>query len=174
MFIEEDESTLMTWKSLGDVNEGRPNLGEQTTVLTYRLFAFTMRDVLAEHYGEESARKHFREAGKKAGILFCRELLDTRAEFDPFLAELQQTLADLGIGILKLEEADLEKSEFTLSIYEDLDCSGLSNTDETVCDYDEGFIAGILEAYTGKEFKVREVDCWASGGRNCRFKAKQV
>ena len=42
-------------------------------------------------------------------------------------------------------------------------------TNETVCNYDEGFIAGILEAYTGKKYDVREVDCWASGDRVCRF-----
>jgi hypothetical protein len=42
-------------------------------------------------------------------------------------------------------------------------------TDEVVCTYDEGFIAGILECYTGKPFNVKEIDCWASGGRTCRF-----
>jgi predicted hydrocarbon binding protein len=44
-------------------------------------------------------------------------------------------------------------------------------TDEVVCTYDEGFIAGILERYTGKPFNVKEIDCWASGGRICRFHA---
>ncbi|MCK5055523.1 MAG: 4-vinyl reductase, partial [Candidatus Aminicenantes bacterium] len=28
---------------------------------------------------------------------------------------------------------------------------------------------GILEAYTGKAFRVKEIDCWASGDRVCRF-----
>jgi predicted hydrocarbon binding protein len=56
-----------------------------------------------------------------------------------------------------------------LTVGQDLDCSGLPVTNETVCNYDEGFIAGILEAYTGKKYEVREVDCWANGDRVCRF-----
>ena len=75
------------------------------------------------------------------------------------------------IGILRIEEADLDALSFTLTVEEDLDCSGLPVSDETVCEYDEGFIAGILNTYTGKNFVVKEVDCWASGERVCRFNA---
>ena len=77
---------------------------------------------------------------------------------------------NLKVGILRMEEADFEKGEFVITIHEDLDCSGLPPTGEVVCKYDEGFFAGILEAYTKKPFKVREVDCWSSGSRVCRFK----
>ena len=31
------------------------------------------------------------------------------------------------------------------------------------------FNAIILQAYTGKPYEVREVDCWANGDRVCRF-----
>ena len=51
-----------------------------------------------------------------------------------------------------------------------MDCSCLPITGENVCTYDEGFIAGILNEYTGKTYDVREIDCWASGERVCRFK----
>ncbi|HEX3001497.1 MAG TPA: 4-vinyl reductase, partial [Methanoregula sp.] len=54
---------------------------------------------------------------------------------------------------------------------EDLDCSGLPDIGHAVCTYDEGFIAGLLEAFTGKQFKVVEVDCWCTGDRTCRFTA---
>ena len=53
---------------------------------------------------------------------------------------------------------------------EDLDCSGIPVTNETVCIYDEGFFSGILGAYTGKQYDVREIDCWANGNRICRFR----
>jgi predicted hydrocarbon binding protein len=68
----------------------------------------------------------------------------------------------------------MENMRFTLTVAEDLDCSGLPFTDEVVCQYDEGFIAGILEAYTGKRFFAKEIDCWASGDRVCRFDVKEV
>lgn len=73
-----------------------------------------------------------------------------------------------------IEEADEEKLQFVLTVSEDLDCSGLPIFGETVCDYDEVFIAGILEEYTGKKFMVKEVDCWATGDRTCRFEAKPI
>ena len=48
---------------------------------------------------------------------------------------------------------------------------GLPVFGDAVCVYDEGFIAAILQDYTGKEFEVIEVDCWATGDRTCRFTA---
>jgi len=63
---------------------------------------------------------------------------------------------------------------FILTVDEDLDCSGLPLMDEVVCTYDEGFIAGIFESYTGKRFEVKEIDCWCTGERTCRFEAKLI
>jgi predicted hydrocarbon binding protein len=115
-----------------------------------------------------------REAGELAGREFCRNVLDTSLDFNAFVAALQEKLRVMNIGILRIEKADLEKLTFTLTVAEDLDCSGLPVTDETVCQYDEGFIGGILSAYTGKQFIVREIDCWASGERICRFDVRPV
>ena len=69
-----------------------------------------------------------------------------------------------------MEATNMETGEMVLTVGEDLDCSGLPVTNENLCIYDEGFLAGILEVYTGKKYKVEEVDCWASGDRVCRFK----
>jgi predicted hydrocarbon binding protein len=73
------------------------------------------------------------------------------------------------IGILRMEMFDPKTGDLVLTVGQDLDCSGLPVTNETVCNYDEGFIAGILEVYTGTKYEVREVDCWANGDRVCRF-----
>jgi len=32
----------------------------------------------------------------------------------------------------------------------------------------------ILESFSGKNFNVREIDCWCTGARTCRFEAKMV
>ena len=69
-----------------------------------------------------------------------------------------------------MEFFDEASGEIILTVSEDLDCSGVPVTDEVVCNYDEGFIAGILDMYTGKKYKVREIDCWANGDRVCRFR----
>lgn len=160
---------MFSWESIGDLKVGRPNLGTKTEVAVYRLMQYTMRATLAEQFGDAAARKLFQDAGKRAGIAYCNTFLDRNQAPDAFIAQLNQSLLNHGIGILRVEEADLVNLHLVLTVSEDLDCSGLPVTGEAVCDYDEGFIAGILELYIGKEFNVKEVDCWATGDRTCRF-----
>jgi hypothetical protein len=75
---------------------------------------------------------------------------------------------------LRVEKADLEQGVFVLTVSEDLDCSGLPELDYEICVYDEGFIAGVMESFTGESFKVKEIDCWCTGDRTCRFTAEIV
>jgi uncharacterized protein len=172
MFREERNDHRFTWKDLGDIEQGRPNLGLNVPVFVYRLLQYTLRDVLIAKLGVEETNEVFRKAGALAGSQICENILNRQLGFDEFMAQLQQVLKEQFIGILRVEKADLENMQFTLVVAEDLDCSGLPFTDEVVCQYDEGFIAGIFEAYTGQPFSVKEVDCWASGGRICRFDVK--
>ena len=170
IFMKGKDHSVFSWERLGDIREGRGDLGEEMPVLVYRLMQFTMLDVLARDLGREKANYYLREAGRLAGTEFTRNMLDLSLPFDKFIASLQQTLQDLKIGILRIETVDEDASEIVLTVSQDLDCSGLPITNETVCDYDEGFIAGIIGLNTGKSYTVREVDCWASGDRICRFK----
>ncbi len=169
MFKEERQEEAFDWTMLGKVQEGRPNLGSTTDVSVYRLMQFTLRDVLIKEFGVEAADRIFYEAGRTAGRHFYGNLITKKDSFNDFVANLQDVLRELRIGILRVEKADLDGLRFTLTVAEDLDCSGLPMCNETICTYDEGFIGGLLLAHTGKEFKVKEVDCWCSGDRVCRF-----
>ena len=160
-------------RQLGDISVGRPQLGENMPVLVYRLFEMAMHASLTEEYGQERADDLFRKAGHMAGKFFAENFLDKNQPFEDFISQLQEKLSSLRIGILRIERADLQDGKLQLSVYEDLDCSGLPVTNEQVCVYDEGLISGILEYYTDMPFTVREVDCWASGERVCRFKAER-
>lgn len=168
------EGYSFDWNNLGDIKAGRGNLGMQMPVAMYRLMQYTIVDILTQEYGKEKMQDLIRRAGRQAGLSFTRNLLDTTLEINAFLGSLQKTLKDMKIGILRVERMDLSTLTFVLTVDEDLDCSGLPVAGETVCFYDEGFIAGILEAYTGKAFSVQETDCWASGGLTCRFVAVPV
>ncbi len=128
---------------------------------------FTLRDEMIRSFGVEKTDDVFFNAGKKAGIEFLNNVVGQRKDFNEFIEQLQTTLRDLGVGILRVEDADMETHHFTLTVAEDLDCSGLPMIDEEICVYDEGFIAGLLLAQTGVEFSVKEVDCWCSGDRVC-------
>ncbi|MBF0411834.1 MAG: 4-vinyl reductase [Desulfamplus sp.] len=174
MFKEERNESMFEWSMIGDIAEGRPNLGGTMDVAVYRLMQFTLRDVIIQEFDTEIAERLYYKAGELAGREFCKALLDKQSDFNSFVAKLQELLASLKIGILRIEKSDLEKLHLTMTVAEDLDCSGLPICNETVCTYDEGFIAGILEEYTNKPFNVKEVDCWCSGDRVCRFDAKPV
>jgi len=158
-----------SWEQLGDIDEGRPSLGLQTPVAVYRLMQFTMRAVLEKEYGDERTRELLRVAGRLAGQEFCKNVLDASLPFNKFIAQLTSSLLDLSIGILRVEKSDIENMSFLVTVSEDLDCSGLPIKGVTVCDYDEGFIEGIFNVYTGKDFEVKETDCWTTGERTCRF-----
>ena len=172
IFLQGDTHAHFIWGNLGDIREGRGDLGEEMPVLVYRLMQYTMLDVLSKAHGVEQANAYFRDAGFMAGLEFAKHNLDLEADFDTFVANLQKSLEELKIGILRMEAFNPDTGEIVLTVGQDLDCSGLPITNENVCVYDEGFIAGILEAFTGKPYTVREVDCWANGDRVCRFSGK--
>ena len=153
------------------VQEITPNLGDPINLIPYRMLQYTVRDVVERKVGTERCDHLFYSAGEVAGHFFFDGFM---AEFkglplNGFVGELQRVLKELGVGVLRVEKADAEKGEFTLTVSEDLDCSGLPDIGLEVCNYDEGFIAGIFYKYTGITFKAKEVDCWCSGDRTCRF-----
>ncbi len=170
--FNELEDNKFTWESIGDLVEGRRNLGKDMPVFVYRLFQFTIKDELSKRFGNDVTVDIFRKAGELAGKEFAFQLLDLDLEFNQFIAHLQSVLEDSKIGILRIEKFDHATGEAILTVGEDLDCSGLPITGETVCNYDEGFLAGILKVYTKKNYVVTEIDCWATGSRVCRFVAK--
>ena len=169
VFKKSDKKTF-TWDNLGDVKTGRGDLGDEMPVSVYRLMQYTLLDVLSEEFGLERANSFFSKAGHLAGLQFAKNELTLDLEFSSFISHLQEALKLLKIGILRMEFFNPENGEIILTVGQDLDCSGLPVTNENVCIYDEGFISGILEAYTGNRYDVREIDCWASGDRVCRFK----
>ena len=172
--MDEKRKYRFSWDLLGDIVNGRPNLGNQTRVEVYRLMQFTFRDVIEQHVGAEKTEQIFFQAGKLAGKEFYANLLTPTNDLNEFIRQLQVALKELGIGILRVEKVDMENGEFTLTVSEDLDCSGLPELDFEICTYDEGFIASLLECFSGVPFHVKEIDCWCTGDRTCRFSAKTV
>jgi len=169
IFPKNKKHEKFCWDKLGDISEGRGDLGEEMPVLLYRLMQYTLLDILSKAHGLEQANDYFRKAGFLAGSEFTKNSFDLKVEFNVFISSLQRILEELKIGILRMEAYDPDTGNIVLTIGQDLDCSGFPFTEENVCSYDEGFITGILETYFGKKYIVREVDCWANGGRICRF-----
>lgn len=169
-----EQKYKFSWELLGDIDLGRPNLGRSASIEVYRLMQFCCRDVLERHLGTEQTDQLFYESGKLAGGHFYENVLGPVTKIDQFIKRLQKALKEMAVGILRVEEADMEKGTFVFTVSEDLDCSGLPELGYTLCTYDEGFIAGLIEAFTGKRFNVKEVDCWCTGARTCRFVVEMV
>ena len=163
------------WDLLGgDMAIARPNLGGTMRVEVYRLFQFTMRDAIEQAFGTEATDRIFYDSGVIAGKAFYDKFLSEftgSVELGAFVRRIDELFRELGIGIFRVESFNLETLECFITVDEDLDCSGLPDFEDVICIYDEGFIAGILESFTGKVFNVKEVDCWCMGGRTCRFQA---
>jgi len=174
IFMKSKSHNTFSWASLNNIKEGRGDLGEEMPILIYRLFRYTMLDVLNKGLGTEKANDYMRTAGFLAGTEFTQNTLDLSVDFDTFIANLQKVFLEFKMGILRVESFNESTMEIILTIAQDLDCSGLPITDETICTYDEGFIAGSLQLYTGRTYLVREIDCWANGSRICRFKGTVI
>lgn len=162
------------WGLLGDLDRGRPNMGPYARVEVYRLMQFTFRDVLENKFGTEMADEIFFEAGKLAGLAFYEQYLAKATNFNELARLLQESFEALKIGVVRIESVSEDPLEVTLAVAEDLDCSGLPEVEYEICKYDEGFISGVLGAAYKKEFSVKEIDCWCTGDRTCRFLAKAL
>lgn len=155
--------------SIGDVKKGRGILGEEMPVKIYRLFQFSLREALTKQYGEGEATEAYRSGGRIAGRRFAREYLNLNQPEEGFLQELKQVFRREKIGDVKIQ-SDLEcEHQMVITVSNDLGCSGLEDEGTTVCQFDEGFLAGILYEYTHKIHTVSEIDCWANGSDACRF-----
>jgi hypothetical protein len=80
MFKEEREELKFDWSMIGNIGEGRPNLGNTMDVSVYRLMQFTLRDVLIKEFDAESADRIFFEAGEHAGRQFCKQLITKKSQ----------------------------------------------------------------------------------------------
>ena len=150
----------------------RGNLGEELPVVVYRMLEYALKEELVQRFDKQTQIEVFRGAGKRAGEYFARNFLDLNQPLDQFVGQLQQKMQLFKIGVLRIEDVDEASGKIILTVAEDADCSGLPVLGETVCNYDEGFISGILSLYSGKPYQAIEVDCWATGDRVCRFRAE--
>ncbi|MDR2161142.1 MAG: 4-vinyl reductase [Desulfovibrio sp.] len=163
-----------SWDVVGaDMSLARPSMGASLSVEMYRLLQFTMRDILEQRYGTDIVDTLFFESGVLAGQAFYDRYLKGATDVNSLVKTIQDKFQELGVGIFRVEMADASGKSFTFVVDEDLDCSGLPDNAEHICVYDEGFIKGILDSFTSSDYTVKEIDCWCSGARTCRFSAEK-
>ena len=55
IFLDTLPNQAFNWNDIGDIQDGRGNLGGEMPVIVYRLMQFAMRDVLTRAYGKDMA-----------------------------------------------------------------------------------------------------------------------
>ena len=123
IFMEDRSHHIFKWENLGNIKEGRGDLGEDMPVIIYRLLEYSINHILAEEYGVEQANELFRKAGFLAGTEFAKNMLDLTQELSGLFAQLQQVMKDLKIGILRVESVSEQDGTIFLTVAQDLDCS---------------------------------------------------
>ena len=77
--MDENISKLIDYIWNDDQEEdGRENLGNQMPVEMYRLFQYTLKDVLEKRYDKKTAIEILRDTGEEAGRLFARKKLNLK------------------------------------------------------------------------------------------------
>lgn len=174
IFSENREESVFDWSMIGNMGEGRPNLGSAIDLGVYRLMHFSLRDALLTRFDPEISAGVFFHAGELTGREICRRMIKKRGSLEDFMIETQDLLANLKIGVLEIEKSDPANLNFTFVLSEDLHCSGMPVSKEAICSYDEGLLSGLLSERTGARFNVKEVNCWCLGDRLCRFEVRST
>lgn len=160
------------WEDLGNLEVARPTLGPLCDVIVYRLLQYTLRDVINAELGDDKGGEFLYKAGEIAGHTVFDKFLSDIKDFTKFIAKVVELLLDLKVAIVRMEESDPERGYFVVVATEDLDCSGVPDIGKTICQFDEGLVAGIFCAFLNKKVTVRETECWAKGARWCRLEIK--
>lgn len=160
------------WKLLG--GDDSQDSGRKVPLALYTLMRCALKDVLKGKYGKKAADEVFYTAGKLAGAEFYTRYLEPVSGLDEFINKAQELLKNEKIGVLKLkiEKELLKEGTVLLSVDEDItdaDLYGFGPMEPEICICDEGLITALFEHFTRKKWQAKEIDCWCTGARTCRF-----
>ncbi|HVK75911.1 MAG TPA: V4R domain-containing protein [Kofleriaceae bacterium] len=132
----------------------RPTLGDNAGIALYRLLRLV---ALEDIIGRGAAGTAY-IAGKKLGNgLGLRTL-------DDFLA----LCTSLKIGVIEVPV--LTPNQAHVDVYECVTCAGMAPVGRTLCSFEGGLIAGVVESVTRKRARAREVTCIGGLGHEaCGF-----
>lgn len=121
----------------------RPRLGDRAGVALYRLLRLVaLEDIIGRGAGATAY-----VAGKKLG----QNLGITKLE--DFLALCNA----ISLGVIQVPV--MTSSRIHVDVYECVTCSGMAPVGRTLCQFEAGLVAGVVQAITGKQTKAKEVTC---------------
>ena len=121
----------------------RPTLGDTAGVALYRLLRLV---ALEEIIGRGAAGTAY-VAGKKLGNSLGLTKLD----------QFLELCTSLKVGIIQVPV--ITESRIYVDVYECVTCSGMRTVGRTLCHFEAGLIAGVIETVVKKRARAREVTC---------------
>ena len=132
----------------------RPTLGDQAGIGLYRLLRLV---ALEDIIGRGAAGTAY-IAGKKLGNSLGLTSLD----------DFLELCTALKIGVIKVPR--LTESSAHVDVYECVTCAGMKPVGRTLCSFEGGLIAGVVESVTKKRARAREITCIGGLGHDtCGF-----
>ncbi len=121
----------------------RPKLGDKAGVALYRLLRLVaLEDIIGRGAGATAY-----VAGKKLGVALGITKLDN------FL----QLCSSISLGIVRVPV--LTSSRVYVDVFECVTCSGMRPVGRTLCQFEAGIVAGVVQTIVGKPAKAKEITC---------------
>jgi predicted hydrocarbon binding protein len=121
----------------------RPKLGDQAGVALYRLLRLVaLEDIIGRGAGATAY-----VAGKKLG----QSLGITKLE------NFLQLCKAISLGVVEVPV--LTSSRIYIDVYECVTCSGMRPVGRTLCQFEAGIVAGVVQTVVGKPAKAKEMTC---------------
>ena len=73
IFMKKKEHATFDWGNLGNIKEGRGDIGEEMPVVVYRLMQYTMLDVLSKEFGKVKANALYKGGGTSCRYGVCEK-----------------------------------------------------------------------------------------------------
>jgi predicted hydrocarbon binding protein len=121
----------------------RPKLGDQAGVALYRLLRLVaLEDIIGRGAGATAY-----VAGKKLG----QSLGITKLE------QFLELCSAISLGVVHVPV--MTASRIYVDVYECVTCSGMKPVGRTLCQFEGGIVAGVVQAVTGKATRAKEMTC---------------
>jgi hypothetical protein len=135
----------------------RAKLGVTAPVALYRLARLVAFEEILGRGASATAYLAGKRMGQSLGL--------------PDLEAFLKLCTDLSIGIIKVPH--MSDTEIKVDVYECVTCSGLTPVGRTLCSFEGGLIAGVVEGIAKAPVSATEVTCIGGlGDETCGFEVK--
>jgi len=177
-----------------DMENGRIGIGGVEEIMTGSKIIHLLHTVLEQRLGREEKNRALYEMGMDlckwevgqalehgkwapsvlVPLIFNSSVLD-EVQSDPLMARFFKSVMDMMSRLITDEggwghlEFDLSSTPIKVTLTNSQEARWLGKSDEPVCHFYAGIVAGYATAISGEDFESKEVACKAQGAPDCVF-----